>query len=518
MRPRHLPILLLLLAAPAGAQADLVDQFFVRFLHPRAAAGPDALHLLYIARVEQRDKSESHYYRYTPDGGWVARDVFDGHEDVALLDGGLYVFRQANFSVYNDQDWTTSPWTLQWPPAAACRVGDEVWVFGSRTAAGKHRVHGARLARVTDGGPAAGPSEFGGLDLPRGPSDLCAVATGDRSAMVFWHHDVDEQETNEVWHATLAFDGEPKQHVWGAPRRIDVPYAPSDFTAVLHDGAIRLFTKERYKRISAKRPLQAQALADDGRWSPPEPVPGALDPSLDLTIDIEAASFQGTLYVFRVYKQRVVADRWRAGQWLEPHTIIDVPAWATYVVWWILANVGGCLILLPPVAWCALRSRGQQRQAVLPDGRTFLLATWSRRAAALLLDFLVTQLLWFAVTALFGLGQVQANAQLADVPPVVALQFGVFFAYFALSEALACQTMGKRLLNIAVISRAGARPQLGNILIRNLLRPWLPLVPLAYVVGSLVLLLTPAHQRVGDLLAGTIVIELPRPRRTHSDS
>ena len=68
----------------------------------------------------------------------------------------------------------------------------------------------------------------------------------------------------------------------------------------------------------------------------------------------------------------------------------------------------------------------------------------------------------------------------------------------ALDVRLAYHTLGKRLLSIAVISRGGARPQLGNILIRNLLRPWLPLVPLAYVVGSPVLFLTPGRRRVGE--------------------
>ena len=62
MRTRCLlSLLAFLLAAPPAAPAapDLVDQLLARYTHPKAAAGPNALHLVFRSRVEAKDMSEA---------------------------------------------------------------------------------------------------------------------------------------------------------------------------------------------------------------------------------------------------------------------------------------------------------------------------------------------------------------------------------------------------------------------------------------------------------------------------
>jgi uncharacterized RDD family membrane protein YckC len=95
--------------------------------------------------------------------------------------------------------------------------------------------------------------------------------------------------------------------------------------------------------------------------------------------------------------------------------------------------------------------------------------------------------------------------------------------YFLLSEiTMNGQSPGKRLLRIKVITASGGQPTLSQYLIRWLFRaidfpvlifaslvysvwPWY-LFPLLFT-GLISFILTPQSQRIGDLLAGTIVID-----------
>ncbi len=73
------------------------------------------------------------------------------------------------------------------------------------------------------------------------------------------------------------------------------------------------------------------------------------------------------------------------------------------------------------------------------------------------------------------------------------------------------QTLGKRALGLRVIQESGVRVGLYQSLLRNLVRP-LDKLPLFYLVGGTSTLLTRSQQRLGDVLAGTIVVQEPRLR------
>lgn len=509
--PFPLPVLLFLFpAAPASGQADLVDQLLARYTQPRTAEGDNALHLVYLARLEPEELSKTHYWRYRPAKGWKRQYTFRGHDEIAWFNNALYVFRGDNYTVYTQDDWRPTHWPHRWIPAAACRVGAELWVFGPRSAAGKHRLRAARFTQTAPGQPPGDPEPFGGrLDLPQRAYDVQAASDG-RRAWLFWHQRGEVERTNEVW--STAFDGER----WTEPERVPVPYGHSDFAVAAHEGRLWLFAKERGQRISAKQPLKAMTRTSNG-WGRARPVPHTQDTRIDWTFGIEAASFDGILFLIRACRHRVLVHQRRDGQWLPPEAVVQVPPWASYVLWWGLANAVVCLVLTPVVAWRAFQVRHQHKQAIFPSGHVLTVSSWSRRTAALLLDFFIIELLWLGVAALFSLGQGEAAEQLTDLPPMVALHVVVFFAYFVFGEAVRGQTIGKRLLGIAVIRRDGRPPSGKSAFLRNLLRPWLPLMPAAYAVGSLVLFLSPARQRLGDLLAGTIVVDVPRqPQKVES--
>ena len=77
------------------------------------------------------------------------------------------------------------------------------------------------------------------------------------------------------------------------------------------------------------------------------------------------------------------------------------------------------------------------------------------------------------------------------------------------------QTPGERLLGLRVVAENGLRLEPAQVVLRNVLRP-VDLLPGLFGLGGLVALLHPEHRRLGDLVAGTLVIRersVPPPDR-----
>lgn len=78
--------------------------------------------------------------------------------------------------------------------------------------------------------------------------------------------------------------------------------------------------------------------------------------------------------------------------------------------------------------------------------------------------------------------------------------------YFVCSEAfMGGQTLGKRRLGMRVIQNNGQSATLLSIIIRNLFR-LLDMMPAFYFVGVLSMFLSSKDKRVGDMVAGTMVV------------
>jgi uncharacterized RDD family membrane protein YckC len=142
----------------------------------------------------------------------------------------------------------------------------------------------------------------------------------------------------------------------------------------------------------------------------------------------------------------------------------------------------------------------------------FALAGPGSRAAAYFVDVLlmivlgqilinpIVYLVALLVSALGGLGSSWVAAILA------LASFALYDGYFILLEWLMNgQTPGKRLLHIRVIKQGGYALRFFDTLLRNLLR-FVDFLPLFYGVGLTSLLVTRDSQRLGDLVAGTLVV------------
>ena len=108
--------------------------------------------------------------------------------------------------------------------------------------------------------------------------------------------------------------------------------------------------------------------------------------------------------------------------------------------------------------------------------------------------------------------QTQAEAT-ARVGLLLAAVLGVLasaWLYPVFFELLwAGRTPGKRMLGLAVTDTQGRAPRPAAVVMRNLLL-LVDLLPGLGLAGLAVASIDPLHRRVGDLVAGTMVIEQPR--------
>src|ERR687894_445261 len=84
------------------------------------------------------------------------------------------------------------------------------------------------------------------------------------------------------------------------------------------------------------------------------------------------------------------------------------------------------------------------------------------------------------------------------------LYFTLVLLYYFSTEARWGQTLGKRLFGLRVSRSDGARAGAGPVAIRTLLRA-VDILPILYLLGFIVTLVTARGQRLGDLAAKTVI-------------
>ncbi len=129
------------------------------------------------------------------------------------------------------------------------------------------------------------------------------------------------------------------------------------------------------------------------------------------------------------------------------------------------------------------------------------------RALAWLLDFgirsIVLALMSLLLIPMGGLGQ----------GLYLALMFLMFWAYPIVFEVWHGRTPGKRALGLRVVARDGAPLGWMPAIVRNLLRT-VDMLPFGYALGLVTSLCDRHGRRLGDLVAGTLVIHTPAPPAT----
>ncbi|MCA0150029.1 MULTISPECIES: RDD family protein [Rossellomorea] len=135
------------------------------------------------------------------------------------------------------------------------------------------------------------------------------------------------------------------------------------------------------------------------------------------------------------------------------------------------------------------------------------------RAAALMIDQIILTIVNILIVVLlfFVLADDNLKLNMFDFNSVLlgfflitifVINWGYFFA---LEYFWGGKTVGKRMLGIRVIQENGHSVTLLSCFIRNLMRI-IDMLPVSYFLGMIMIFLHSKHKRLGDIVAGTIVV------------
>ena len=122
-----------------------------------------------------------------------------------------------------------------------------------------------------------------------------------------------------------------------------------------------------------------------------------------------------------------------------------------------------------------------------------------KRALAFVIDVIGVGVLASVVTNFAFLISVPLGALASGLSTIA------FFAYLAYFEAKYGQTVGKMLADVVVVTEDGDAIGYRESALRTLLR-LVDILPFFYIVGIVTIYLTGRRQRVGDLVADTVVV------------
>jgi len=130
-------------------------------------------------------------------------------------------------------------------------------------------------------------------------------------------------------------------------------------------------------------------------------------------------------------------------------------------------------------------------------------AGW-RRFFAILIDSIVLFVIFWLIGLITG-GAKGSSVSLNGGPALVNMV--IDFAYFIVLEAQFGATVGKMVTGIKVVNADGSRLTWGGSVARNLMRlvDGFPYV-IPYLLGAIVMWSSADKQRLGDKVAGTVVV------------
>lgn len=141
------------------------------------------------------------------------------------------------------------------------------------------------------------------------------------------------------------------------------------------------------------------------------------------------------------------------------------------------------------------------------------------RAGAVIVDAVVFGAVTLVVNCVYGVTHVTSGSPVPDMSgssfftsetsvPWPWLTF-LGLIYFAAFESLFGATPGKLWARVRVVRLDGRPLDLGAVIIRNLLKP-VDFLPVFYLLGGALVVMTAGSQRLGDLAAGTTVVHRHR--------
>ncbi len=164
--------------------------------------------------------------------------------------------------------------------------------------------------------------------------------------------------------------------------------------------------------------------------------------------------------------------------------------------WVKAADVPGLFISAPPPP-----SGAAARQPTAPAEMKY--ASVGIRLVALIIDGVLFFLLGFVI-ALFTGDATATGYEMEGAPVFVMFFLGI--AYFLFMEGMLGATLGKMAVGLTVRKEDGSLCGIVPALTRNVLRI-IDFLPFFYLLGAILIWASPQCQRLGDRVAGTVVVK-----------
>lgn len=128
------------------------------------------------------------------------------------------------------------------------------------------------------------------------------------------------------------------------------------------------------------------------------------------------------------------------------------------------------------------------------------------RVLAYLLDLIIRGVIFFLGAMIMTLGAYALGARVTQGLFLLLMFFMMFFYYIIFEAGKRGASPGKRIMGLRVVDTSGAPITFGQAFLRNMLRFADGMPFFSYGFGLLSTLLTRRFQRLGDLLANTVVV------------
>jgi uncharacterized RDD family membrane protein YckC len=138
------------------------------------------------------------------------------------------------------------------------------------------------------------------------------------------------------------------------------------------------------------------------------------------------------------------------------------------------------------------------------------------RILAVIIDHIILAVVTIIIAIPLGLSSMVFSMARPDPFAMAAnavswIAFGIvaviiWILYFPYFESRSGQTPGKRVMGIKVTKENGKALTFGDALIRTVFRI-IDFLPVAYIIGLIVILVSQKKQRIGDMAAKTIVVK-----------
>ena len=130
------------------------------------------------------------------------------------------------------------------------------------------------------------------------------------------------------------------------------------------------------------------------------------------------------------------------------------------------------------------------------------------RFVGALVDYIIIAVIGIILGVIIFAGALASGGFGFFFGPIFLLEIVLWLIYFTYFEGTTGQTFGKQLAHTKVVDeRTGQTVDMGRAFIRSLLRI-IDNLPFLYIIGVILVAVTPNRQRLGDMAAHTVVVKV----------